>query len=229
MKRSSPVRHKVKPHTRKGKTVKSHIRGTGTKKKTSNSRSRTIRCMPEHLDTANSEYVFGDFDMDGTPNIDDEEPFDPTNDAQVEEILLTDELRKLEESRGPLMITTKMLANKLGRLGHRVMFRVKTRNSTINKLRRKQLQNVLDRGGAMVITDDRNQARKVDAYIRKNFNILERKDYFKNPKPDGYAHAFHYYVMFRGKTHEIQVKSKKDYQVHIDMHTAYKNRAQGNG
>lgn len=212
--RKTPIRHHVRRHTRvvKGKRVivKAHNRGSGKKRQS----RPTLRRITSR------RYIYGDFDKDGTPNIDDKRPYDPKEKGTVEEILISDELKNIEKYRKPFKGTTENLAQALEKTGYTIKHRVKTPYSIVNKLRRKHLGKIEDIGGCLILVDSKKAAIKTGKYIEKKYMIMDKDDYYSKPKA-GYE-ALHYTVLYKKKPHEIQIKTKKDYQKHLEWHTAYK-------
>ena len=239
--RKHPIRHEVRQYKRrtpKGKIVivHKHKKGQGkaaSKKKrvTNSSPSRSIRerdlINNFRRRTTNRDYVFGDFDKDGTPNIDDVRPYDRAEAGQVEEIKLTDELEGIEKHRKPFIGSNKKIADTLESLGYEVLHRVKTPYSIVNKLRRKHIDKLWDIGGVMILTDSEAESYKVARFIEKKYQFIDKDDYYATPRPweDDYYKALHYIVVVDDKPHEIQIKTRQDYKKHIEWHTTYKKNS----
>jgi len=188
----------------------------------------------------NGEFIYGDFDKDGTLNIDDPKPFDPgvskypTHEENPKyyhkarygdgerEVLLSDELRAIERynnDKAPHMKT--FLKENPGSFG-----RIKTVPSTMKKLRTRHLDNIKDVAGVTILTTTRRQATTKAWQIKKKymFDPKETDDYYKNPKGGEYF-AHHIGVVSKKNPRlnlEVQVKTKKMFALHKEMHTAYK-------
>ena len=216
--RRPPIRHSVRQHSRKIKgkkvTVKAHHRGKGKRKRA------TSRYFTFKKNVTSRSYIYGDFDKDGTPNIDDKRPYDATEKGTIEEILISDELKNIEGYREPFKDTTEEIAKDLERQGYEIKHRVKTPYSIINKLRRKYLGKIEDIGGCLILIESKREAKKAGKYLERKYKILDKDDYYAKPK-QGYE-ALHYTILFEGKPHEIQVKTRKDYKKHLSWHKAYK-------
>ena len=193
----------------------------------------------------NKEFIFGDIDSDGIPNIDDLVPLKKSS-RTVEEILLHDELLKLEQNREKLFPIMDEVASKLEELNiGEVLSRIKTRNSTINKLRRRYLeerlpeiyddyegnqtgsvkefknfQGLTDVIGTMVIVNDLDELLEAKRAIQKNFGVIAFDNYYARPK-NGYR-AYHFIIDNGGIPVEIQLKTRRNKLISDYMHTAYK-------
>ena len=217
--RQPTIRHSVRSHTRRinGKTVtvRHHYRGKGERKQITR-RPRTIK----RASTTNRQFLYGDFDKDKTRNIDDIRPYNPNIKESTEEILLSDEIRTLENYRESFEGTTEEMAQALEKKGYEIKHRVKTPYSIMNKLRRKYLDSVQDIGGVLILVDTKDQAKKAAKYVESNYNVIDKDDYYKTPK-QGYE-AIHFNVIFKDNIHEIQIKTKDDFKKHLAWHLAYK-------
>ena len=169
---------------------------------------------------SNRQFIYGDFDKDGITNIDDEKPFDHKDGKQVMEIQLSDELRKMEAHSLRFTGSTKRVAKDLERFGYPVKYRIKNVNSIINKLRRRHIEKIEDVGGALVLVDNKKEAKEVGKYIEGRYQVIDKDDYYAKPKA-GYE-AIHYTIMIEELPIEIQVKTEEDYEKHLGWHKAYK-------
>lgn len=186
---------------------------------------------------SNRKYVYGDFDKDGVKNIDDPKPFDrrvshypsikknPTyyhkaRYGGASNVLLSDELRAIERNNNrnvPIMKTFL-------RENPKSFGRIKTVPSTMKKLRERHIGKIMDTGGATILTKKRRGANTVAARVKKKypFDRSQTDDYYKKPK-GGVYYAHHVGVMGkRGGRLEVQVKSKKMFELQARMHEAYK-------
>jgi len=180
----------------------------------------TTRADLREARISNRQFIYGDFDKDGVTNIDDQKPFDHKDKKQVMEIKLSDELRKLESHSLRFSGSTKRVAKDLERFGHPVKYRIKNVNSIINKLRRRHIEKIEDIGGCMVLVRDKKEANEVGRYIEKRYSVIDKDDYYAKPKA-GYE-ALHYTIMIEELPVEIQVKTAKDYEKHLEWHKSYK-------
>jgi len=196
-------------------TVKPHHRGEGKRKPITH---RYV--APRRHTISNRQFLYGDFDKDKTRNIDDIRPYDPKEKGTTEEILLSDEIQNIEKYREPFKDTTEDMAQDLEKQGYEIKHRVKTPYSIVNKLRRKYLGKIEDIGGCLILVDTKKEAKEAGKYLERKYKILDKDDYYAKPK-QGYE-ALHYIVLFEGRPHEIQVKTRQDYKKHLSWHKAYK-------
>ena len=214
--RKSPVKHLVHSHRRMGKQVKTYNRGNGKP-----SPRQPIGANTIHV--TNRQYLYGDFDKDGVDNIDDEEPYNSYVNTQAndKEVGLAEELQKIESAREPYEDSAQIVKNKLLQTRETVMYRIKTRNSIINKLRRKHLEEAQDIAGVRVLTDSDAESRKVGDFVETHFaGKIIAKDDHRNK--DGFYTALHYTVIEGGKPVEIQVVTHRVADLALKAHKAYK-------
>lgn len=172
--------------------------------------------------TTSRSFMFGDFDKDRVPNIDDKYPYDPTRRIPVDkDVMLTEEIRKIKRETAERRNETYQVTRYFRRRGYRTKHRMKTPYSTINKLRRKHLHEVKDLGAVAVLVDDRDEAYRVGQAIERDFKVAEKDDYYRKPK-DRFYRALHYVVIVDGKPVEIQVKTKSAWGIHEAAHRRYK-------
>jgi len=169
----------------------------------------------------NRSFLFGDFDDDGIANADDMYPFNPEKSEQVSEILLTEELRKIRKHNRKYIPTTRSVARNVDAS----RTRIKTVNSTINKLRRKKLDEFTDIGATMIVVDSEKDIKDAVRKVKKRYpNVVKEKNYYKNPK-EGYYVAYHL-VVLAGKNKlpiEIQIKTRRQARFHDKVtHEGYK-------
>lgn len=184
------------------------------------------------------QYIYGDFDGDGTKNIDDPRPFDPKVSQYPDqkkhldyydrarygggEVKLSTELRAVERynnARAPLL--DKFKRENPGAVG-----RIKTVPSTLKKLRERGISGIGDVAGAAIYTKDRAEATKTYSTVKKRYayDKASSDDFYKNPK-GGVYRAYHTSIVDpknRSVKVEVQVKSKKNSELHARMHEAYK-------
>ena len=171
--------------------------------------------------TSNRQYIMGDADKDKTPNIDDQMPYDSKNKKQVADFSLKRDLQDIEKTaeshRKPLKKVEKRYQNQ----GYETISRVKGLHSTLNKLKRKHLHRVRDMGGMNIFVRDEKEAHKVGADIEKHYKVIEKDDYYKEPRESGYR-AIHYVVIQDGKPVEIHIQTKEQFRKSQVTHKSYK-------
>ena len=167
------------------------------------------------------QYVYGDFDKDGTKNIDDKYPFDKKRTGEVNpEVRFSETLRYLENKRRMAKIVAKQLARK-----HDMDYRVKDNYSTINKLVRQKLNTVSDYIGVRKVQPNREKAKK----SWKRFNRLEKKKiyerenkYESNKNTSNPYRAYHSNLRIKGFGTEAQFMSTPFEKLSLKMHKDYK-------
>lgn len=186
---------------------------------------------------SNKEFIHGDFDKDGTPNVDDKLPFRSEVSAQIGyDTRLSDELKKIEEHnrkhQTPAKNTRRLLEHALPKA--EVTSRVKSTPSTVNKLNRKSLASIQDSAGVRVLTDSyaqlvdaKNQAiRRLEQ--QKGVKIVKVEDFYAHPKEGNEAYrAVHIDIQRDGVPVEIQLKTKRMQDIHDEIHTSYKTGSGG--
>lgn len=192
--------------------------------------------MKVKRDTTFLSFLFGDFDKDGTKNIDDFKPFDPDKEKWPTpnknrsyyhkarfggyETKLSDVLRMVEQknnANSPMLIN--FLNENEGSYG-----RVKTVPSTIEKMIKKSHHNISDVAGATVIVKNRKKVFDLVKKIRKKHSVdpSETDNFYEDPKDDVY-YAYHLGLIGPDQARmELQIKSKEMEKLHIQMHEAYK-------
>jgi len=171
---------------------------------------------------ANKEFIFGDFDKDGTPNIDDKKPFNPKNNLYSQEVSLADELNKIKRhNREYKQFIDKVINHYKKR--YKVTYRIKRTNSTIGKLRRKFIGEIYDIGAVTIIGKDYRNLLKIKNDISRHFRVIRYKNYYKTGKEgDAYYNAIHLVVRVSSTPIEIQLKTKGNYLLHRKTHPLYK-------
>ena len=170
-------------------------------------------------DIKNKDYVYGDFDFDGTPNVDDRYPLDQNRKQRVNEVLISEELNKIEKHNEEYRKSAEKLAEEEGG-----RYRVKHSHSTVNKLRRKYLKTLNDIGAVRVIVADKPSLdRRVEKLRAKYKNrIVKENNYYDNPK-GGYYYGHHFIIRDRdGRNIELQVKTKRMSKFYLKTHEGYK-------
>lgn len=94
----------------------------------------------------------------------------------------------------------------------RIKFRKKSYFSLFNKLQRKQWWNVLDFLWARIIFDNKREIYKFIEEFEKNHVYTKKKDYIKNPKPNGYQSIHYNFVCTHNDLEflvELQIRTQK--------------------
>ena len=173
----------------------------------------------------NRSFIFGDFDKDGIKNIDDKYPFNKKKKGQIEETSLARELKIIKKYAHKFVLDTKIIAKDIKRKGYTVKYRVKGTFSIVNKIRRKSLKEIRDIGGILILVNNKEEAFKAGEFVERNYNVIEKDDYFTEPKDEFYR-ALHYTVMVNKLPFEIQIKTKKEFAIHLKAHKKYKSRSE---
>lgn len=186
-----------------------------------------------HQGITEKEFMFGDFDKDKVPNIDDPRPLDPSisrpkltadylDEAQYVggEVRLSHELQSLKAHNDAFI---ELLQDFRKRYPD-AKIRIKTVPSTIGKLRTRYVRQVGDIAGARVVVKDEGELNRVVADIKKKEDTLSEfeDDFYKNPK-DGIYYAHHLSVKDKlGRRMEVQIVTERQAELHRRMHEAYK-------
>ena len=172
----------------------------------------------------------GDYDRDGIKNIDDKYPFDSSRKGSVEpEISLSKAWKGLSKQRKIYKKDIKKLAKKIGSK----KYRVKNMYSTINKQMGRNIGFVQDMGALTIFGRDRKDVYNNIKKIKRKFGmcstrkkdncITEIDDKYKTALENKHPYmAHHINLKFKGKPFEIQVKTKPQEKIQIEMHKAYK-------
>lgn len=184
----------------------------------------------------NDQLLYGDFDCDKIPNIDDPYPFHKGNDQQLNEISLQEEIsgynRVLKRSANDLNHFVSKLKENPEINKHYIGYRTKNLPSLLNKLRRKRLSTISDIAGAKILVNNEKEVMelkeeiqsKFDNYIEKTDNKkLKIDDYYAKKHPSGEPYyAIHFDVRYNSTPIELQLKTKRVDKVTEAYHTAYK-------
>jgi len=181
-----------------------------------------MSCPPK--DTKNRSLIAGDFDKDGTKNIDDKYPFDKKRSEQKDELSLANEMRIIRkralEHRGAI----NKIQHQIKQDGYNVSkARLKTTTSIINKWRRKYFANIRDIAGIRIYVDSQEEAWQVVDYLKANYNVIpdEVEDVFSQGRAGGYG-AIHVIIEEDGNYFEVQISTKEIFEKAKGMHTKYK-------
>lgn len=178
----------------------------------------------------NRTYIFGDFDKDGTKNIDDSYPFNKKKDEPAQEIDLSFELNKIRKHTIRFRDSVKKLEKLLKPYG-RTSSRIKGTNSIINKFRRKMIKNPEemgkfgDLGGVRLYVKDRDHAEEMKSFLpnylsSKDIEVLDIDDKYDNY--DDYYRAIHFDTRVDGYFVELQVLTWNMAQLAHKGHKWYK-------
>lgn len=180
--------------------------------------------------------IFGDYDGDGIPNIDDPKPLTKgKTSSTVEKVELHKTFDQLLDLKADLEKTMNTAVDKLDKVapkGSEIYARTKTPFSIVKKLVEKRLvdtkKGLTDLVGTTIATEDYGDLITVRNQIRKGIlgDVIEEIDFYKSPKA-GYR-AYHFIVLMDGKPIEIQLKTKRMKRINQASHPAYKKGTQNN-
>jgi ppGpp synthetase/RelA/SpoT-type nucleotidyltranferase len=193
---------------------------------------RTISIVNDGMKFDKSKYqaVYGDFDKDGTVNIDDANPLDSKKRGKVEQVELRETFDKLLKVKGELDTIMNKAVDTLDKKAPKnadIYARTKTPYSIIKKLVEKRMldpqKGLTDMIGTTIAVDNQKELEQVRDDIDSGLlgKILDRDDYYKSPKA-GYR-AYHYIVEYEGIPVEVQLKTKKMKKLNEVSHEFYKN------
>ena len=193
---------------------------------------RTISIVNDGVKYDKSKYkaVYGDFDNDGTVNIDDANPLDGTKKNKVEQVELKDTFDKLLGVKAELdniMYDAVDTLDKKAPKDADIYARTKTPYSILKKLVEKRMldpeKGLTDMIGTTIAVDSQKELESVRDDIDGGLlgKVLDKDDYYKSPKA-GYR-AYHYIVEYKGVPVEVQLKTKNMKKLHEVSHEAYKN------
>lgn len=175
----------------------------------------------------------GDFDKDGTPNIDDKYPFDKKIKEKVNpEISLKQAYENVELRRASYSEDIKKLKKKLGICDSRV----KDQYSSINKQLGRNIVALEDMGGLRELVNKRKDVYKELKRIRKKFPrkcskkikdncIKEIDDKYKETIKNKWKRPYlgiHVNLKYKKKPYEIQLKTMKSDEISNAYHPCYK-------
>jgi len=172
--------------------------------------------------TNSKQYIYGDADKDKTPNIDDQKPYDKNNKKTVGDFSLAKDFKDIEQEGRERKKPMNKIEKHYQKEGYETISRTKGLHSTLNKLKRKHIHRIRDLAGMTVFVKNEKEAHKVGRDIEKNYDVIEKDDYYENPRPDSNYKAIHYVVMKDGKPVEIHVQTKKQFEESQKTHGAYK-------
>ena len=193
---------------------------------------RTISIVNDGVQFDKSKYkaVYGDFDNDGTVNIDDANPLDKTKSGQVEQVELRktfDKLLGVKAELDEIMYDAVETLDEKAPEGADIYARTKTPYSILKKLVEKRMldpkRGLTDMIGTTIAVDNQKELEQVRDKIDGGLlgKVLDRDDFYKTPNA-GYR-AYHYIVEYKGVPVEVQLKTKNMKKLHEVSHEAYKN------
>ena len=199
--------------------------------------SPEIHILNENEKFNKSKYktIFGDFDNDKLPNLDDPNPTKKGDKSSVEERRITQSIASLLDIKNNLDKTMKSAVKDVAKMSPKdavIYARTKTPYSIIQKLIAKRLlvpkdpkKGLTDLIGMTIAVDGYDDLMKLRNQIENGniFDVYEVEDFYKNPL-HGYM-AVHYVLLFEneGQTYpvELQLKTKRMKMVNEFSHNAY--------
>ncbi len=193
---------------------------------------RTISIVNDGVTFDKSKYkaVYGDFDNDGTVNIDDANPLDSSKKGRVEQIELRntfDKLLNVKAELDTIMYDAVETLDEKAPKDADIYARTKTPYSIIKKLVEKRMldpkKGLTDMIGTTIAVKNQKELEQVRDDIDGGLlgKVLDRDDFYKTPNA-GYR-AYHYIVEYKGVPVEVQLKTKNMKKLHEVSHEAYKN------
>ena len=193
---------------------------------------RTISIVNDGVKYNKSKYkaIYGDFDNDGTVNIDDANPLDSSKKGRVEQIELRntfDKLLNVKAELDTIMYDAVETLDEKAPKDADIYARTKTPYSIIKKLVEKRMldpkKGLTDMIGTTIAVKNQKELEQVRDDIDGGLlgKVLDRDDFYKTPNA-GYR-AYHYIVEYKGVPVEVQLKTKNMKKLHEVSHEAYKN------
>lgn len=188
---------------------------------------------------SNRQFLLGDFDKDGLKNIDDKSPFKKSKET-VEETKLSDALINVEKHRDMLEETHDKILLQLRRIirsqtgeskklvKKRILSRVKSPISIMNKLVTKRINTLSDRIGFMYVGENYKELKRISNVLIKEFKkynveLVDLDDYYQIKRRDGYK-AIHLQMKDTITNFPIEIQLKTWRIKHLSdlNHTLYK-------
>jgi len=177
------------------------------------------RCVRKNM--TNHQYIHGDADGDGTPNIDDKRPFNKKKSGRVNpEVSLSSTIRYVNAKRRQAKKIAKPIAKRYG-----MKYRVKDTYSAINKAVRVNPGVTSDFIGLRAETVKRSQAKKKWASFNKGQKVTKKNQdnkYKTLARTNNPYRAFHSNLTLGGFGAEAQFRTKRHGKLNDEMHTEYK-------
>jgi len=171
----------------------------------------------------NRQYIHGDYDKDGTKNIDDTRPFNKKKSKRVNpEVSLSTTIKYIEKKRRAAKKVAKPIAKKYG-----MKYRIKGTYSVINKAVRKDPKVSGDFIGLRGEAKKRAEAKtKWDRFNKMNKISESRRDnkYKTLKKSKNPYRAYHSDFELEGFGTESQFRTKKFGKLNDEMHIVHKNK-----
>lgn len=192
---------------------------------------RTISIVNDGVKFDKSKYkaVYGDFDKDGTVNIDDANPLDSKKRGKVEQVELKntfDKLLSVKAELDDIMYDAVDTLDKKAPKDADIYARTKTPYSILKKLVEKRMldpqKGLTDMIGTTIAVGNQKELEQVRDDIDGGLlgKVLDKDDYYKSPKA-GYR-AYHYIVEYDGVPVEVQLKTKRMKKLNEVSHDFYK-------
>ena len=192
---------------------------------------RTISIVNDGVKFDKSKYkaIYGDFDKDGTVNIDDANPLDSKKRGKVEQVELKntfDKLLSVKAELDDIMYDAVDTLDKKAPKDADIYARTKTPYSILKKLVEKRMldpeKGLTDMIGTTIAVGNQKELEQVRDDIDGGLlgKVLDKDDYYKSPKA-GYR-AYHYIVEYDGVPVEVQLKTKRMKKLNEVSHDFYK-------
>lgn len=169
--------------------------------------------------------IFRDLDGDDIPTADDPDPLTPGNTESIEEVQLSDELRKIFDVQREYDQARQDTKEALEDMPGKVQSRTKTPYSIINKLRRKRIggeKGITDIAGTRLIVENHDDLEMAVEKIESGAlgDVMEKEDHYQS-EGNPYS-AVHFIVEVDGKPVEVQVLTERIKKIAGAAHTPYK-------
>lgn len=188
--------------------------------------ARKLRDIPSrYVNVTHHQLIHGDFDGDGTFNIDDKKPFDNRVNTPIDkEVSFTTAFDALSDYRKKATQAAIMNRKKLGK---RLKYRIKTQPSILKKLVIKKLPLINDIVGFRYVTNTRTEARKAWKKLKgsKNIKVLKKEDKYRQlGKSKAFYRAYHADILMKGSNipAEMQFLSEAQVKTNYKGHLVYK-------
>ena len=186
--------------------------------------------IPARLKKKGAKSIWlGDWDFDGTPNIDDKTPFNPKSNTPVnKEVSVSKAYKNMQKTRVKYRKQIKPFAKSL----NATKKRVKEPYSIIAKQLGRNIKFVEDLGGVRMTFNTRKELKKHAHKLKKEYKRLGRLKSYEDKyalawndenKRNPYR-AVHMTITKYGKPYEIQLLTKVMEKIAIKGHEAYKNQ-----
>ena len=209
-----PVKRKVVRRLIKHKAVNSPVKKRVIRRP---AKRRSLKNM------TNRQYIHGDYDRDGTPNIDDKRPFNKKKSGRVNpEVSLSNTIKFIESKRRKAEKIARPIARK-----HKMKYRIKGTYSVINKAVRLNPKVSDDFIGLRGETMTRSQAIAKWKKFNKKLKVKRsgRDNKYKTLKGSKNPYrALHSDFELEGFGTEAQFRTKKFGKLNDEMHIVHKNR-----